>query len=376
MDGSNKFGQDKSVRFLPVWSASGKWNLHNEKFLKSAEWMDELAVRASYGIQGNVHPDQTPNLIVKLGTYDGIAKEYQSTLYKLPNNNLKWEKTESYNLGIDFSFFRSWLSGTIEVYKKIGKDQVVQKTLAPSTGANYVAINDGDVDNKGWELSVNLNPVRGKDWNWGISFNTAKNYNKVKNAGEELSVTWSDYVNGTLVSNGRSINSFYAYRFKGLNDEGLPTFYGESEKNEDGEVIITTQEEAFDAAFVYAGRREPTLSGGFSTNVFMTVRIPADVHAVHNLYYESGQALPFPQQNMSSEFVHRWREPGDKTVIPALSDNAMTFTTYERKFPIANNRWDMYNKSDLRVVSGDFLRCRSMIYPRNGYASFIFRLPA
>lgn len=367
-DGSNKFGQDKSVRFLPVWSASAKWNLHNEVFMKPVEWIDEFAIRMSYGIQGNVHPDQTPNLIVQMGSMDNISKEYESTLYKLPNNDLKWEKTKSYNLGIDFSFFQSWLSGTLEIYKKVGEDQVIQKTLAPSTGANYVAINDGDVNNSGWELSVNVNPIRGKDWNWGISFNTAKNYNKVKNAGEELSVTWSDYVNGTLVRNGRSINSFYAYRFKGLNDEGLPTFYGESEKDEDGVAIITTQEEAFDAAFVYAGRREPTLSGGFSTNVrFKRLTMNANFSfalgnkiRLNNLYYESGQALPFPQQNMSSEFVDRWREPGDDTVIPALSDDAMTFGPYDRKYPIANNRWDMYNKSDLRVVSGDFLRCRSL----------------
>lgn len=367
-DGSNKFGQDKSVRFLPVWSASAKWNLHNEVFMTPVEWMDELAIRMSYGIQGNVHPDQTPNLIVQIGSRDNITKEYESTLYKLPNNSLKWEKTKSYNLGVDFSFFRSLFSGSLEVYKKIGEDQVVQKTLAPSTGANYVAINDGDVNNSGWELSVNVNPIRGKDWNWGISFNTAKNYNKVKNAGEELSVTWSDYVNGTLVRNGRSINSFYAYRFKGLNDEGLPTFYGESEKNENGEAIITTQEEAFDAAFVYAGRREPTLSGGFSTSVkYKRLTMNANFSfalgnkvRLNNLYYESGQALPFPQQNMSSEFTHRWREPGDKTVIPALSDDAMAFGPYERKYSIANNRWDMYNKSDLRVVSGDFLRCRSL----------------
>lgn len=367
-DGSNKFGQDKSVRFLPVWSASARWNLHNEAFLASAETVDELAFRASYGIQGNVHPDQTPNLIVKMGTMDNVSKEYGATLYKLPNDNLKWEKTVSYNLGIDFSLFRNWVSGSVEVYKKVGKDQVIQKVLAPSTGADYVAINDGNVDNSGWELTVNLNPVRGKNWNWGVSFNTAKNYNKVKDAGEELAVTWSDYVNGTLVRNGRSINSFYAYRFKGLNDEGLPTFFGESEKDETGKTIINSQEEAFDAAFVYAGRREPTLSGGFSTflkykqfvlNANFSFALGNKVR-LNNLYYESGQALPFPQQNMSSEFVDRWRKPGDETVIPALSDDDMAFSTYERVYDIANNRWDMYNKSDLRVVSGDFVRCRSL----------------
>ena len=368
IDGSSKFGDNNKYAFFP--SAGLAWNVSQEDFLKDSNLISNLKLHTSYGLTGNSEIDPYKSLgKIKSETLllNGTRAPY-SYMETMPNPDLKWEKTKSYNLGIDFSFFQSWLSGTLEIYKKVGEDQVIQKTLAPSTGANYVAINDGDVNNSGWELSVNVNPIRGKDWNWGISFNTAKNYNKVKNAGEELSVTWSDYVNGTLVRNGRSINSFYAYRFKGLNDEGLPTFYGESEKDEDGVAIITTQEEAFDAAFVYAGRREPTLSGGFSTNVrFKRLTMNANFSfalgnkiRLNNLYYESGQALPFPQQNMSSEFVDRWREPGDDTVIPALSDDAMTFGPYDRKYPIANNRWDMYNKSDLRVVSGDFLRCRSL----------------
>lgn len=91
-DGSNKFGQSKSVRFLPIWSVSTRWNVINEKFMKNVDFLNDLAIRASYGIQGNVHPDQTPNLIASLGTLESMPQEYISTLYKLPNNKLKWEK--------------------------------------------------------------------------------------------------------------------------------------------------------------------------------------------------------------------------------------------------------------------------------------------
>ena len=65
---------------------------------------------------------------------------------------------------------------------------------------------------------------------------------------------------------------------------------------------------------------------------------------------------------MSDEFVDRWRKPGDEklTNVPALSDDALAFGAYERKYPIADNRWDMYNKSDIRVKNGNFLRCRSL----------------
>ena len=119
-DGSNKFGQSKSVRFLPIWSVSTRWNVINEKFMKNVDFLNDLAIRASYGIQGNVHPDQTPNLIASLGTLESMPQEYISTLYKLPNNKLKWEKTNSYNIAIDWAFWNNRIYGSLDVYYKKG----------------------------------------------------------------------------------------------------------------------------------------------------------------------------------------------------------------------------------------------------------------
>ena len=83
---------------------------------------------------------------------------------------------------------------------------------------------------------------------------------------------------------------------------------------------------------------------------------------MNDLYESSGQRLPYPDQNMSSEFVNRWREPGDedRTIIPVLSDKSLQINDKAVTYRIADNGWDMYNKSDIRVVSGSFLRCRSM----------------
>ncbi len=371
-DGSNRFGQDKSVRFLPVWSVSGRWNAAEEKFMKDQKWISELAIRASYGIQGNVHPSQTPNLIVRQENYNSTLGEFISTLQQFPNKNLRWEKTVSYNLGFDFGILDNRISGVLDLYRKRGYDQIVSRIIAPSNGATSVTINEGDIENKGWELSLNVVPILTKDWTWSLSINTSKNYNKVIEEGNN-EATWQDYVNGTLVKNGRAVNSLYAYRFKGLDhNTGLPTFYGESETDADGRTVINSLQEAFDAAFVYAGKREPDLSGGFSSslkykhftvNALFSFNLGNKVR-LNDLYAESGQALPFPQQNMSSEFINRWRNPGDEafTNIPVLSDESLRFLSYERKYTIAENRWDMYNKSDIRVVSGSFLRCRSLSF--------------
>ena len=101
--------------------------------MKNVDFLNDLAIRASYGIQGNVHPDQTPNLIASLGTLESMPQEYISTLYKLPNNKLKWEKTNSYNIAIDWAFWNNRIYGSLDVYYKKGVDQVVTKNVAPST---------------------------------------------------------------------------------------------------------------------------------------------------------------------------------------------------------------------------------------------------
>lgn len=384
-DGSNRFGQDKSVRFLPVWSISGKWNAHEEKFIRKISWINTLGIRASYGIQGNVHPSQSPHLIVRQNNYNSLLGDFTSEIKQFPNHSLRWEKTISYNFGLDFAVLDNRISGTLDVYSKIGYDQIISRSIKPSNGATSVVINAGDVSNKGWEVSLNFVPIRNRNWTWSLSFNTGKNYNVIINEGD-VTAKWSDYINGNIIRNGTAINSFYSYRFKGLDHKtGLPTFYGESEKDDKGNTIINSAEEAYAAAFVFSGKREPDLSGGFSSSLkFKRLTLNALISfsmgghtRLNDLYLASGQGLPLPQQNMNKEFVNRWRQPGDEafTNIPALSDEGMTFGTYERKFPIADNRWEMYNKSDIRVVSSSFLRCRSISLRYDFGKKILERLP-
>jgi len=369
-DGSNRFGKDKSTRFLPVWSVSGRYNLSDEECLKNLNWLDYLTFKSSYGVQGNVSPEQIPNLIITMGSLNEVAKEFSSSLYKVPNNNLKWEKTTSYNMGFDFGFFDGRFSGTLETYYKKGTDQIVSKQISPTCGVNKVAINDGTIINKGWELSLSGAIIRNKDLRWNLSINTSKNNNKITNAGTPLALTMNDYIEGKICRNGRPVNSFYSYKFNGLDRNGLPTFEDFNEKDEDGNMLVNSQSEAFDRIFEYSGKREADVTGGFSNyinykgfslNTIFAFSLGNKIR-LNDLYKSSGQSLPFPQQNMSSEFVNRWKKAGDEefTNIPSLSDDALLISTGSREYPIANNKWEMYNKSNLRVVDGSFLRCTNM----------------
>jgi TonB-linked SusC/RagA family outer membrane protein len=368
-DGSNKFGQDKSTRFLPIWSISGRWNMAREKWFDNQNFLNQFSIRASYGIQGNVSDDQIPNLILTMGSKDEFANQYYSTLDKVPNTKLKWEKTTSYNLGIDFAFLTNRISGSLELYKKKGEDQVIRKEIPSTNGANNVSINRGTIENHGWELSLSSSIIDNKNWKLGLSFNTSKNYNKITDAGDPTNITYINYIDGSIICDGKAVNSFYSYRFNKLDENGLPTFKNYEEKDSEGNYIFTSLNDAYNKVFVYSGKREPDLSGGFSTylkyknfsiNTIFAFSFGKKTR-LNDLYKSSGQALPFPQQNMSDEFVNRWRKAGDEefTNIPVLSADRL-LKSGVRKYVVAENKWEMYNKSDIRIVSADFLRCRNL----------------
>ncbi len=387
-DGSNKFGQDKSTKFLPVWSAAIRWNIHNESFLRNIQWLNLLALKGSYGIQGNVHSDQTPDLIVAMSGMDNISKEYISTLSKLQNPFLKWEKTKSYNLALEFAFFNNRINGYAEFYMKKGKDQVITKQVSTVSGKKDVSINGGNVENKGWEFTLSGTPIKTKYFTWGLSLNMYQNYNKVTSKHQTQTYNYKDYLQGNLIMESKPLDGFYSYKFDGLDQDGLPMFKDIDEP--DG----ISKEEMFAKAFVYSGKRVADFNGGFSTyfsykgltlNALFAFSIGKKVR-LNNLYESFGQTLPLPQQNMSNEFVNRWqKDKNENTNIPALSDLSLAYSDMDRKYIISNNKWEMYNNADLRVVSGNFLRMRNLslsynlpknIYKNSGISSINLRIEA
>lgn len=368
-DGSNKLGQDKSARFLPIWSVSGRWNLTDENFMQPIDKvLSSFSLRASYGLQGNVTEAHNPDMIISLGEFLAVPEEYYATLYSLPNPGLKWEKTSSFNIGADFSLFKGFLSGTFEYYSKVGKDQLVFLSLSSTNGASSATINGGTIHNTGWELSFSLHPVKTQNVSWSLSFNTSKNKNEVTNAGNR-EYTYSSYLNGSLIKDGYAVNSFYSYRFDKLNEQGMPVFHGTTEKDEEGNVLVASKEEALNSVLAYSGKREPVFNGGlssnlrlynFSFNFLFSIQLGSKIR-LNDLYGDNFQ-LPYPQQNLQDEFVNRWRNPGDenRTNIPTLSDAAAKPYYGDVFTDVCQSIWEMYDNSDLRVVNGSFMRCRSI----------------
>lgn len=361
MDASNRFGQDRSARYQPVWSTGLRWNITKEHWLEGQNILNDLSLRASFGYQGNVAENVSPELVCTMKEIDENTGEYALAISHLPTPKLRWEKNKNINLGFDFSILHSKVNGSFEYYIKKTEDMVISRKVPYENGVSAMPVNGGDMSNSGWDLAVSLIPIRTKNFVWTLGMNTSKVYNKVKSDLESTG-KWEEAASGNLNKNGFPVSSFWAFRFKGLDqNNGAPILDLTGAKS--GTAAIDATE-----YMVYAGKIDPTFTAGLNTSL----RYKSLAFST-NFYLSTGNqkflANPYPDAlripgeyaNMSSELLERWQKPGDKTNIPGLPHPLNSATSYPFADPYqpfyAYRAW---GSSDVRVVDAWYLRCSNM----------------
>ena len=183
-DGFSGFGANNKIGIFP--SVALAWNISNENFMQGTRsWLDNLKLRVSYGVNGNRSLDryQTLATIASEDQYlygDGGAAEKGSYIASLSNSDLKWETTNTFNVGLDFSFLGSRLYGSIEAYQSKTENLLYDVSIpAINYGLTSMTTNIGSIGNKGVELTLTGVPVRTRDFSWTISGNFSLNRNKV-----------------------------------------------------------------------------------------------------------------------------------------------------------------------------------------------------
>lgn len=182
-DGSDKFGSGNKWGYFP--SGSFAWRVSEENFMKNVDWIRDLKLRLSYGKTGNERiPAYTYLAAMEKSYYAtyGAAQLGLSTASKA-NPLLKWEATDQYNVGVDFSIMKNRLNITADYYVKQTKDNLMPVLLPTQSGFNSQWQNLGRVDNNGFELSINSKNIDRPDFKWTTAFNIASNKNIVKNLG-------------------------------------------------------------------------------------------------------------------------------------------------------------------------------------------------
>lgn len=366
VDKTDLFGADPEFRGRPLWSAGLSWNLNNEAFLQGNEWLDVLKLRASYGLTGNIDSSVSSFLTATLANSELLGEIY-GTLDTPPNDQLRWEKTASWNVGIDFSLFHNRLSGSLDWYRKYSSDLLALTDLDPTTGWSSLTINNGEALNTGVELMLDgtILPAESRqDFGIHASLSFAYNKNEVKKITHEepsgLSALQS-------LHEGNPVNSLYSWRFAGyqIDESGIQQV---SWKKADGSIQTSSIGGGLflPEDIVFSGSLDPKYIGSFTPEItWKGFSLSAMISYFGGHYMRArvedwttdgsqyGYDTAINHDAVPTSFLNYW-ENSDKTAYRA---NGYAGTL------AANQYYDQY--MDTNVVPADYLKVRNIVLGYN-----------
>lgn len=339
LDQTNFFGTDPKYRYRPLWSVGGTWKLSNEKFFNGG-FVNKLYVRGSYGINGNISLNHGPYLILANATFNTTAQSMGSSIASPPNDQLRWEKTKTADIGLDMSIFNNWVDLTVDWYTKRSSDVLASAAVDQTVGYTSVMQNVGKINNSGIEVSVSSKIINNKDFRWSITSNFAYNSNMVKEYNVTMAVV-GNYMASTGVNvKGYPVNGLWGLRFAPLNSVGAAMITSAK-----GTPVLSSQALAEDA--YYIGPTIPVYDLSFTNRLaYKSLDLSFMIITKLGHYYQKDA---FHSRNIQNKHVgERWRKPGDEAwaKVPALT------TT--------NSDWWYASNIDINMNRADFARLRDI----------------
>ena len=217
-DGSSKFGKNNKYAFFP--SAGLAWNITQEDFMSDQNTISNLKLHTSYGLTGNSEIGVYKSLAtVKSETLllNGTRNSY-SYLNRLPNSDLKWEKTAQFDIGFDLGLFNNRITLDASYYNKKTSDLLLDAPVPHTTGFETVYKNIGSIRNQGLDLMLSTRNIDTKDFTWTTSINANFNKNKILSLGDnDEDILKNEWVSGaSILRVGESVGSFYGYKRLGV----------------------------------------------------------------------------------------------------------------------------------------------------------------
>src|SRR5690554_1450239 len=305
-DGSSRFGE--SNQWGTFGAASVGWRISSEPFLENVAWMENLRIRASYGVTGNsnIGNFQSRSLVGTGGQYLG----YGALRYvQLGNDLLTWEESASTNLGVDGSFFNGRIIATIDVWRKDTNKLLFNTQLPIDSGFGAITRNTGRLRNQGVDLDIQTTNVVLGRFKWTTSFNTSIFSNELLELYEGLDSL------GTELIVGKPIDFFYAYEYAGVNPaNGSPMYL---DKNGEYTYSVGDEDRRYIGSalpWTYGGLSNTLSFGPVSLEVFFQYQYGN--LAFNQDLYNLAQAGSIGQDNQTRDQLNFWRQPGHVTNTP------------------------------------------------------------
>ncbi|MEN7549621.1 TonB-dependent receptor [Rapidithrix thailandica] len=317
-DGSSRFGRD--VRYANFWSVGLAWNLHKENFLKPLDWINELKLRSSYGINGN----QGIGNFASRGLY-GTGNNYNGqpgfAYTQRENIGLTWEKNKSFNLGMDVGLWQR-ITASVEYYHRTTSDLLLDVPVSSTNGVTNYVDNVGEMVNKGWEITLNTENIKSQTpggFNWNTSFNFTQNKNEI------TALQGDDPIieNGFIRKVGGDFYQHYRVGYAGVDPQtGDALWYTDGTKTETTNKYSEAErfEQGSALPKFYGGMTNTLSYKGFTLSVQLNYNWGNKVYDIWGIYTHSdGSRTLSSTGNMSRQiYERRWQKPGDITDIPKV----------------------------------------------------------
>lgn len=317
-DGSSRFGANK--RFANFWAVGVTWDIRKEDFLK-ADFISALKLRASVGTAGTV-----PNgLYDNLGTY-ALTTKYQdlptAVPARLPNPDLTWEENQNWDIGLDFGFLKGRINGTVDYYNRKTNNLIYPKNVSLTTGFASFTSNIGNMENKGYEISLNGDVIRQKDLRVNLYASYTHNDNKITKL-------YSDNVpqNLSRFVVGQPAYTYFLNRWAGVNPaDGKNLFYTANG-------ALTETYLSSDAVLFKGKSPQVKFFGSFGANVsYMGFDLNTQFYYsggnyIMNYMYQVGasEGESLTDEQFTDAFNY-WKKPGDITQHANLNDGSQRVT--------------------------------------------------
>ncbi len=329
-DSSSRF--KKNHRNGLFWSAGASWRISEEDFLKEYDWIDNITLKASYGVQGNDNIGSyyawqaLYNMAWSNGSHSGAVME------SVENGDVTWEKNANLNVGTEFRFLKRF-SGTVEWYSRKTSDLLLEYPFAISLGFPGYNANVGSIRNTGFDVTLGADIFTEKDFSWNVTLIASTLRNKV------LSLTGSgndDILNGVfLIRKGEEINSFYMSRSAGVDPATGEQLYYAYRTDADGKMVegseyVTNDATAASASKYILGSRIPDVYGSFNTSLnykswdFSALLSWSIGGKVYDSVYRNLMEPSFVGQTYHVNALRSWTSPGELTDVPRAGSSLST----------------------------------------------------
>ncbi len=368
-DGSSKFPKNNRWGYFP--SAGLSWNINREDWLKDKSWLSNAKLRASWGLTGNNRTTTPYDFYSQISTLPGNPDSYDyvfdgnivSGYYpsNMSNDNLKWETTEQFNVGLDFSVFDSRIKLTADWYLKNTRDLLLQATIPASSGYTSAMLNVGSMQNMGYEVTLDLVPVQKKNFTWNMNFNIAVNRNKVTALTNDQysllrSVSWDQRFNAQypyITQVGKPSGMMYGFIYEGtykpeeFNAGGTSLKDGIAYMTSVGQDKVRPGDPKYrdinkdglidDNDRTVIGCGQPLHTGGFGNtfnfygfdlNVFFSWSYGNDVINANRLYFENGSIT---NTNQLKSYTKRWTPQNPTSDIPRVGADIASMFVYSSR---------------------------------------------